>query len=390
MSVESHAVSTYFASPDRTPRERLEKSLAEALNDPVLHVLLDAVHGYLFVVDENRQILAANDELLSALGLTSVHQALGYRAGELMQCEHAKDAPGGCGTSKDCHKCGALLTLLTSQQSDRPVEGECILRLDRGGVTEELTYTVRCSPLLLAGKSVTAVVLLDVTEERRREFMDDLFFHDVNNVLMGLSGYSELLETGGPNEIAQVIISLSNQLNDQVYAHSAMKKAEHGQAVVHPTLLVAHDILHRLHEVFAMHTVVREKHLHVYALSEHGKIFSDRPMLMRVLINLVKNALEASPKGGTVNVTFDRRQGNPVFRVWNVGLIPHEVQAKIYSPGFSTKAAKGRGYGTYSVRLFGEQCLGGRVSFTSSEDAGTTFELELPAISPKSAEAVPA
>lgn len=378
MQVENHSVRTYFASPDRRPTGELESSLAEALKDPVLHVLLDAVHGYLLIVDKNRQILAANDDLLCAFGLKSLHAAVGYRPGELMQCEHAKEAPSGCGTSRHCHKCGALLTLLASQQSNRPVEGECILRLERNGLTEELSYSVRCSPLLLGGQEVTTIVLLDVTEERQREFMDDLFFHDVNNVLMGLSGYGELLATGEPNEIAQVIISLSNQLTEQVQAHSAIKKAEQGEVTVHSTLLIAHDILHRIEEVFGMHAVTHEKHLKVETLSDQGKMYADRTMLMRVLVNLVKNAFEASPKGATVRLTYLRRNGHPVFHVWNEGAIPLSVQSRIYSPGFSTKGTKGRGYGTYSVRLFGERCMGGKVHFTSDENAGTMFEFELP------------
>lgn len=382
MSVDKGALETYLASPNRQSPEVLEEMLASALQGPVLHVLLEAVHGYLLVVDRNRQIVAANEEILSELGLNSVHDAVGCRPGELMHCEHAHEEPGGCGTSRHCHKCGALLSLLACQQSDQVVNGECIIRTNSDGVTEEHSFAVRCTPLVLAGEKVTAIILVDITEEARREVMDDLFFHDVNNVLMGLSGYSELLSHGETNDIAQIIISLSNQLSEQVQVHATLKKAEQGREIVHPTLLVANDILHRLEEVFRLHAVSYGKRLQIELLSEQGRVISERALLMRVLVNLVKNAFEASPAGGTVKVTFQRREGNPVFGVWNEGVISPEVQARIFSKGFSTKSARGRGFGSYSIRLFGEQCLGGSVTFTSNRDAGTLFEITLPAAGP--------
>jgi sensor histidine kinase regulating citrate/malate metabolism len=51
---------------------------------------------------------------------------------------------------------------------------------------------------------------------------------------------------------------------------------------------------------------------------------------------------------------------------------------QLFQRSFSTKAATGRGVGTYSMRLLGEQYLGGRVEFTSREPDGTTFTLILP------------
>ena len=48
---------------------------------------------------------------------------------------------------------------------------------------------------------------------------------------------------------------------------------------------------------------------------------------------------------------------------------------------FSTKADTGRGIGTYSMRLFGQRYLGGRVDFTSEEPEGTTFTVILPKVS---------
>ena len=83
-------------------------------------------------------------------------------------------------------------------------------------------------------------------------------------------------------------------------------------------------------------------------------------------------------------VTLDARSvGEDVeFSVHNPGVIPAEVQQQVFKRSFSTKAAKGRGIGTYSVKLFAESYLGGTVGFESSPEVGTRFFVRLPAEPP--------
>ncbi|WP_163338642.1 ATP-binding protein [Desulfopila sp. IMCC35008] len=66
------------------------------------------------------------------------------------------------------------------------------------------------------------------------------------------------------------------------------------------------------------------------------------------------------------------------FHVWNKQFIPDDIARRIFQRNFSTKAEEGRGIGTYSMKLFGEQVLNGKVSFTTSAENGTTFTLEHP------------
>ena len=54
-----------------------------------------------------------------------------------------------------------------------------------------------------------------------------------------------------------------------------------------------------------------------------------------------------------------------------------EAQLQVFQRSFSTKG-RGRGLGTYSVKLLSERYLGGRVSFSSTPEAGTVFRLFLP------------
>jgi sensor histidine kinase regulating citrate/malate metabolism len=63
--------------------------------------------------------------------------------------------------------------------------------------------------------------------------------------------------------------------------------------------------------------------------------------------------------------------------VKNSLLIPHDVQLQIFQKSFSTKG-KGRGLGTFSIKLLTERYLGGTVHFVSSEETGTVFTIEFP------------
>jgi sensor histidine kinase regulating citrate/malate metabolism len=105
-------------------------------------------------------------------------------------------------------------------------------------------------------------------------------------------------------------------------------------------------------------------------------VFTDGVLLGRVLGNLIKNALEASSRGQTVTVAFDNSR-YPLFTVHNPAVMPEEVQLQMFQRSFSTKEGKGRGIGSYSVKLLTEKYLRGKVWFTSCRDVGTTFFVSL-------------
>ena len=99
--------------------------------------------------------------------------------------------------------------------------------------------------------------------------------------------------------------------------------------------------------------------------------------LRRVIGNLIKNALEASEKGQTVTLGCTAVDTGVEFWVNNAGSMPRPVQLQMFQRSFSTKGA-GRGLGTYSVKLLTGKYLKGKVSFTTSPDAGTTFRVSYP------------
>ena len=88
------------------------------------------------------------------------------------------------------------------------------------------------------------------------------------------------------------------------------------------------------------------------------EIRADRSLLAQVLLNLLKNALEAAPEGGRITLTSDLNgAGRPILTVYNSGEpIPEEIRPYIFIPFFTTKEG-GSGIGLslsrYIMRLHG-------------------------------------
>ena len=104
---------------------------------------------------------------------------------------------------------------------------------------------------------------------------------------------------------------------------------------------------------------------------------ADYSMLVRVLSNLVHNAVQAMPKGGTLTISAHHKNSFVSFSVEDTGVgIPEEVKPKLFQPMFTTKA-KGQGLGLAVVKRLIE-ALNGDITFESEEGKGTKFIVQLP------------
>lgn len=104
---------------------------------------------------------------------------------------------------------------------------------------------------------------------------------------------------------------------------------------------------------------------------------SDKAVLMRVLENMIKNAIEACPSGKTVKVGTYIKNKQINFHIHNPNFIPKKIQLQIFQRSFSTKSPD-RGLGTYSMKLLSERHLKGKVSFISTKKSGTIFTASYP------------
>ncbi|PIU59876.1 hypothetical protein COS86_01915 [Candidatus Bathyarchaeota archaeon CG07_land_8_20_14_0_80_47_9] len=107
------------------------------------------------------------------------------------------------------------------------------------------------------------------------------------------------------------------------------------------------------------------------------KIKVDTDKMKRAFINIIKNAVDAMPKGG--KLTIESRESNGdleiVFSDTGVGM-SEETLRNICRPLFTTKA-KGMGFGLSICKRFVE-AHGGRISARSTIGKGSTFTVTLP------------
>jgi sensor histidine kinase regulating citrate/malate metabolism len=138
------------------------------------------------------------------------------------------------------------------------------------------------------------------------------------------------------------------------------------------------QILNELQTLFANHPAAHDKTLNMISKNPTQSINIDMSLLLRILSNMVINALEATEKNGEIKMWTEHGDNHMGFLVWNDQNIPEDIALRVFQRNFSTKSQEGRGIGTFSMKLFGEKFLGGKVSFTSSEAAGTIFRFQYP------------
>jgi signal transduction histidine kinase len=113
-------------------------------------------------------------------------------------------------------------------------------------------------------------------------------------------------------------------------------------------------------------------------ISEDFPMFNvDTPLLKRVLSNLILNAIQAMPNGGSLTVAVSSTNEHVIITVEDTGVgIPRENMPKIFESFFTTKA-QGQGLGLSICKKFVE-ASGGSIEAESEEGQGTTFTVKLP------------
>lgn len=370
-------VPTKFASGVRSTREEIERQ-SKIFQDPkILKELTDAIPTILLILNQNRQIVHANRLVLSTLQVNDPSVLLGLRPGEAMRCTHAFESEGGCGTTEYCQTCGSVRSVLICQHGEANIQ-ECRIIQERN--LGSLDLRISATPIRAHGEAFTVYTATDIADEKRREFLERIFFHDVLNTAGGLKGYLDMMDRIPEKDRAEFASDarrLAKTLIEEIRAQSELSAAERGDIVLNPVIIDSGKLLSGLVGHYRLHVVAEGRLLAVSPKSGVITFHCDETLLHRVIGNMIKNALEASRKGESVTVGCRAVDEALEFWVHNPGAIPRDIQLQIFQRSFSTKGA-GRGLGTYSIKLLGEKYLGGDVSFTSSLDDGTTFRIKLP------------
>ncbi len=369
---------TKFAPAERASAGEIKRQSRLFVGKELLDCLPDAVPCAVLVVNQRRQIVFANERFMDLVPPEQRKAGvLGRRPGEVLDCSHASEEEGGCGTAESCSMCGAVRAVLASQDGRADVQ-EC--RILRTKDSEALDLRVWATPVRIDGEPFSIVAALDISDEKRRQALEHIFLHDIYNVAYGLSWYVDFLKKGRPDQVedyADTIHLLCREMIEEIDAQRILVRAERGELTLKPERVGSLRLLHEAVELYRRHPAGQDRHLRLDERSEDLVVVSDRTLLARVLSNMVKNALEACHTGETVTLGCTAADAAIEFWVHNPGHMPREVQLQIFQRSFSTKGS-GRGLGTYGIKLLTERYLRGAVSFTSTTDEGTIFRVRCP------------
>lgn len=132
--------------------------------------------------------------------------------------------------------------------------------------------------------------------------------------------------------------------------------------------------------LFAVQAEVLKVRLAFQAPSKLPKVRGNGPLLRHAVMNLVKNALEAMPQGGRLNVSIHSPPPHDTVRVAvkDTGSgIPRSRRERLFCDVNNERS--GHGVGLPFVHRVVTAVHGGRLWFESKENVGTTFYIELPA-----------
>jgi len=273
---------------------------------------------------------------------------------------------------------------------------------------QDRTFLVRRFPVPAGGEFLVGAFAVDITEQRRLEdhlrqaarmetigLLASGVAHDFNNLLAVITGYSGVLAQPGadPQELARASEEIRRASDRASHLISQLLMFSRGPSG-RPLPFDLNGVIGSL--VSVVEKLLGLKIRVVLDLEPSlPPLQADRSQAEQILMNLIVNARDAMPSGGTILISTRAVTLADGAEAGRLGLAPGryvrltvrdeghgmdaETQARIFEPFFTTKEpGRGTGLGLTSVYGIVKSC-GGAIRVESAPGAGTKFEIDLPA-----------
>ncbi len=347
----------YAAQLEKTVGERTKELFAEKEK---LHTIVDAIGAGIVLLDKKGEILWANRQFGEMAGKDIV----------------------GMNCSAVCPDCSLVHTRVNEGVETTVLDG----LFDRKG----RYFQVTSAPVKSDGEVIGYIRLVqDITEmkkiEERMLHSEKLaslgrltagIAHEIGNPLTAVFSFLQILgdmETEDfKKESLQTVIFHMKRIAEIVRQLSSLSKTPPTELrAVNLNSVIHHAIDLMKYDNRARNIVVKEY------LSEIPEVTTDENQITQVLINLILNAVDAMPEGGTLSFRTNKLESNVVLSVADTGFgISREDLSRIFDPFFTTKE-KGTGLGL-SVSYGIMKRLGGDIEVQSQPGQGTNFDLIVP------------
>jgi two-component system NtrC family sensor kinase len=204
--------------------------------------------------------------------------------------------------------------------------------------------------------------------------------HELNNPLYGIMNTLELLKTEVPAEnkrrkILDMALSETVRLTDLLRKMLSFSKPEEEERQLTDLNQVLDEILLLVRKQLLENSIRISSSL----ADDLGMIYASRSQLRQVFLNMIANARDAMPDGGTLTVDTMRKETHIHIKIADTGTgIREENLKKIFDAFFTTKdSVKDVGLGL-SVCYGFIKDHGGDIQVSSKSGSGTTFTIILP------------
>ncbi len=150
-----------FAHANRSSYGEVEADTARITETELVAPILESLDGPAAILNENRQVVFANRAMVEVAGVSELRGILGFRLGEILGCDMVNDSLGGCGTNRECRKCGAINAILASLDG-REVTNLASIEVDRAGMERTMQFKIAASPLKREGHVYVLIVLSEM------------------------------------------------------------------------------------------------------------------------------------------------------------------------------------------------------------------------------------
>lgn len=334
--------------------------------------LLKDLPTIFIILNEYRQMVYMNSDPLEYLGIQSLTEIVGYRPGECFGCEYSSRIKGGCGASAFCQVCGFNKALLDTEKDNEPKTGDCLIMLKTG---KSIALRITSKPFVHRHEKYIFCTLENISSEKYRMTLEELFLHDLKNSISSLGSMSQLCRYISGEECGELLIGQVKRLKQETESFQIMLTAEKGtlesrfsQVSIEP-LLDETVLDFQLDKDFRNKTIIQD--------TIACRTRTDSTLLRRVVSNLLRNALEADNNDEPIVLRCRKENDGIRILIENNCTMPKDVQMQVFRKFYSTKAPT-RGFGTYAAKLLTEDYLKGKVDFVSGDGMGTIFSVWLP------------
>ncbi|MGM0922469.1 MAG: ATP-binding protein [Bacillota bacterium] len=341
-----------------------------------LHKVMDLNPSYIYVKNHELKFVLANKAMSSLYG-KEVHELIGKIDSDF------NDQPDQIKKIRD-----EELQIL-ARETEKWAEPE--LAIDSAGNTRWIEVTK--IPVRLEGETFILCIGNDVTQKKRdaevilkTEKMSVIgelaasIAHEIRNPLTSIKGFVQILQEDEhmmhSGEHLRVMSEEIDRINEVVGELLLIAKPQMQTVLSVDLKAVIEDVM-TLMKSSAMQNNIS---LMLNHEADTFKVSGNKNHLKQVFINLIKNAIESMPDGGTVQTAIERSaDGSIRISISDEGIgLSQERMEKLGEPFYTTKD-KGTGLGlTVCYKIIREEHAG-EILFESEEGRGTTVHIILPA-----------